>query len=27
MMQGTLSPHARKRVDAYGNPLLRKSTP
>ena len=27
MMQGTLSPHARKLVDAYGNPLLRKSTP
>jgi arylsulfatase A-like enzyme len=27
MMLGTLSPHARKLVDAYGNPLLRKSTP
>ncbi len=27
MMQGTLSPHARKLVDAYGNLLLRKSTP
>jgi hypothetical protein len=24
MMQGTLSPHARKLVDAYGNPLSQK---